>query len=171
MDYYQYCFLSNAVNTFIKVYNHNSLILICLLFFKIFASRIHWTLWKHVRVQGESSHSTRPDSRVDLLWMHSLWTLLHAQLEGVITHLSHPQILPQAMIVCQWLLRIWWEWDLQEIVQHNPSVSQMMNGYIFVDKCRTQLCWASERLRMQNSIAFVFWASTEDKVYIVTDQP
>ena len=39
-----------------------------------------------------------------------------AQLEVVATPLSHPQILLQAMTVCQWLLRIWWEWELQEIV-------------------------------------------------------
>ena len=36
--------------------------------------------------------------------------------------LCHLQILPQAMTVCQWLLKIWWEWDLQEHVQHKPSV-------------------------------------------------
>ena len=46
-----------------------------------------------------------------------------AQLGGVATPLSYPQILPQAMTVFQWLLRMWWEWELQEHVQHNPSVS------------------------------------------------
>ena len=27
------------------------------------------------------------------------------------------------MTVCQWLLRMWWEWELQEHGQHNPSVT------------------------------------------------
>ena len=44
-------------------------------------------------------------------------------LGGVATPLSHPQILPQAMTVCQWLLRMWWEWELQEHVQHKLLVS------------------------------------------------
>ena len=52
-----------------------------------------------------------------------------AQLGGVVTPLSHPQILPQAMTVCQWLLRMWWGWDLQEHVQHNLLVS-----YFFFSK-------------------------------------
>ena len=53
-----------------------------------------------------------------------MWTLKVAQLEGAVTHLSHPQILPQAMTVCQWLLKMWWEWELQDCVQHNPLVSE-----------------------------------------------
>ena len=42
---------------------------------------------------------------------------------GVATPLSHSQIPLQVMTVCQWLLRMWWEWELQEHVQHNPSVT------------------------------------------------
>ena len=75
-------------------------------FFKFVASRIHWTLWKHVRAQEESSHSTRSDSRVGLLWILRMWTLPGAQQGGAVTPLSHPQILPQAMTVCQWMLRM-----------------------------------------------------------------
>ena len=68
--------------------------------------RIHWTLWKHVRIQGESSHNTKPDSRVGLLWILRMWTLPGAQLGGAVTPFSHPQILPQALTVCQWLQRM-----------------------------------------------------------------
>ena len=49
--------------------------------------------------------------------------LISAQLGGAATPLSHPQIHPQAMTVCQWPLRIWREWELQGHVQHKPSVS------------------------------------------------
>ena len=52
-----------------------------------------------------------------------------AQLRGVATLLSHPQILPQAMKVCQWLLRMWWEWDQQDHVQHKPSVSWICHAF------------------------------------------
>jgi len=69
------------------------------------------------------SNNTRSDSRLGLLWILRMWTLLGAQLGGVATPLSHPQILPQAMTMCQWLLRMWWEWELQGHVQHKPSVS------------------------------------------------
>ena len=60
-----------------------------------------------------------------------MWTLLSVQLGGVATPLSHPQILPQPMKVCPWLLRIWWEWELQEHVQHKPSVSYYRNAMMF----------------------------------------
>ena len=69
-------------------------------------SRIHWTLWKHVRAQDQSSHSTRSDFRVGLLWIVRMWTLLGAKMGGAVTPFSHPQILPQAMTVCQWLQRM-----------------------------------------------------------------
>ena len=54
--------------------------------------------------------------------------LLSAQLGDADTSLSHLQILrivvfPQAMTMCQWLLRVWQEWELQEHAHHNPSVS------------------------------------------------
>ena len=44
-------------------------------------------------------------------------------MEGAAIHLCHFQAFPQAMTVCQWLLRMWLEWELQEHVQHKPSVS------------------------------------------------
>ena len=71
----------------------------------ILKSVIFRILWKHVRVQGVSSHDTKPDFRVGLLWLLRMWTLQVAQLGGLATHLNHPQILPQAMIMFQWLLR------------------------------------------------------------------
>ena len=58
-----------------------------------------------------------------------MWTLPDAQLGSVVTPLSHPQILPQAMTVCQWLLRMWWEWELQDHVQHKPSVSWICHAF------------------------------------------
>ena len=80
------------------------------------------------RVQAKVGEllSTRSDSWLSLLWLLRLWTLPGAQLEGVATSLSHPQILPQAMVVCQWLLRMWCEWEQREHVQHKPSVSQFL---------------------------------------------
>jgi len=44
--------------------------------------------------------------------------------------LSHPQILPQVMTVCQWLLRMWWEWDLQQHALNKPSVSYVTILYV-----------------------------------------
>ena len=62
------------------------------------------TQWNHyVRAQLETSNSTRSVSRLSLLRLIRIWTLPGAQLGGVATLLSHPQILPQVMTVCQWL--------------------------------------------------------------------
>ena len=83
-----------------------------------------------MQAQVETSHSTRSDSRLGL-WLLRLCPLPGAQLGSVVTHLSHPQIFPQAMTVCQWLLRMWWEWKLQEHVQQRPSVSYLPT-YILV---------------------------------------
>ena len=118
-----YCFLSDAVDAYIYQslqpwFYHLSV-----------ASRSNWTQWKHVKAQGESSHSTRPDFTVGLLWILTMLILPGAQLGSVVTHLNHPQILPQAMTMCLLLLRMQWEWELQEHVQHNPSVSGMLLNF------------------------------------------
>ena len=91
--------------------------------FGISPYRILWTKGKHVKAQLGTSDSTSSVSWWDLLWLLRMWALPGAQLGGVVTPLSHPQLLPQVMTVCQWLLRIWWEWELQEHVQHKASVS------------------------------------------------
>ena len=60
-----------------------------------------------------------------------IWALSGAQLGGVATPLSHPRILPQAMTMCQWLLRMLWDWELQQHVQHKLSVSYTVTTLIF----------------------------------------
>ena len=81
----------------------------------------------HFKVWVGTSHCTRSLSRLMvLLWLPRVWGAPGAQLGAVATLLSYPQILPQAMTMCQWLLRMWWEWELQEHVQHKPSVSQIL---------------------------------------------
>ena len=115
--------------------------------FGISPYRIQWTQGQHVEALEGSSHSTRSVSRLGLLWLLRMWTLPGAQLGGVTTPLSHPQILPQAMTVCQWLLRMWWEWELQEDVQHNSSVSWVslcypyIRVYWLIDVCMYVYMW------------------------------
>ena len=93
-------------------------------------SRTQMTQERLVQALLETSHSTGSDSRLGLLlWIRRMCPLLGAPLGDVVIPLSHPQILPQAMTVCQWLLRMWWEWDLQKHVQHNPSVSWIYDFY------------------------------------------
>ena len=94
--------------------------------FGISPYRIWWTKRNHVEAQLGISDFTSWVSRLDHLWLLQMWALTDVQLGGVATLSSHPQILPQVMTVCQWLLRMWWEWELQEHVQHNPSVSWFM---------------------------------------------
>ena len=87
--------------------------------------RLQWTHRKHVKVQGESPDNTRSDFRLDLLRCMRVWTLLHAELRGVATPIVFWMLTayPQAMTVCQWLLWMWWDLELQEHVQHKLLVS------------------------------------------------
>ena len=54
------------------------------------ATSTQCTLWKRVRIQGKSLHSTRSDFRVGLLWILRMWTSQDAMLGGAATYLSHP---------------------------------------------------------------------------------
>ena len=87
--------------------------------------RLQWTHRKHVKAQGESLDITRSDIKLDLLRCMRVWTLLHAELRGVATPTTFWTLTayPQAMTVCQWLLWMWWEWDLLEHAQHKLLVS------------------------------------------------
>ena len=78
---------------------------------------------RHVQAHVGTSHSTRSGFTYSIWPLLRMWALLSALLGGVATPLNHPQILPQAMIVCQWLLRMWWEREMQAVLQDNPFVS------------------------------------------------
>ena len=96
------------------------------------------TQGRYVQAQVGMLHSTRSISKLGLLLSTLLlWTLLCAKLGHVITPLSHPRTLPQAMTGCQLLLRMWWEEEMQEILQHNQLVSWVSSCCIstFIIKC------------------------------------
>ena len=114
--------LSFLFETILRQLNHNKIMIFVSLFW-IFSSRTQLTQGRHVQAQVETSHSTRSVSGLGLLCLLRMWTLIDVQLGGVATPSCHPQIFPQAMTVFQWLLRMWWELELQEILQHSPSVS------------------------------------------------
>ena len=94
-----------------------------------FLSRIQLTHRKHVEAQEGVSHNTRSDFRLGHLEKLSMSIVQHAELRGVailsIFSMFWVTVYPQAMIVCQWLLRMSWEWDPQEHVQHKASVSSI----------------------------------------------
>ena len=94
-----------------------------------FVSRIQLTHRKHVEAQEGVSHNTRSDFRLGHLEKLSMSIVQHAELRGVailsIFSMFWVTVYPQAMIVCQWLLRMSWEWDPQEHVQHKASVSSI----------------------------------------------
>ena len=110
----------------------------------IFPSRIQG---KHVQAKVETSYSTRSVSTLGLLWLLETWTLLSALVGGVATPLNHPQILPQVMTVCQWLLRMRWEWELLEHVQHKPSVSLLWTN---TNRSNSRWCWLWHTAKTNN---------------------
>ena len=87
-----------SVNSYMNIYK---LLFRSVNLFGISPYRIQLTQGQHVEALVGTSHSTRSVSRLGLLWLLRMWTLPGAQLGGVTTPLSHPQILPQAMTLCQ----------------------------------------------------------------------
>ena len=93
-------------------------------------SRIQLTHRRHVEAQGGTPPYTRSDFRSDHLEKLRLSIVQHVELRDVVILLVFwmfwVTVYPQATTVCQWLLRTWWEWDLQDCVQDKPSVSWIL---------------------------------------------
>ena len=69
-------------------------------------SRTPLTQGRHVHAQIGTSVSTGSLFRLGLLWLLRMSASQAVFLGGVAMPLNHPLILPQAMTVCQWLLRM-----------------------------------------------------------------
>ena len=96
----------------------------------LFVSRIQLTHRRHVEAQGGAPPYTRSDFRLGHLEKLRLSIVQHVELRDVVTlsifWMFWVTVSPQATTVCPWLLRMWWEWDLQDCVQDKPSVSWIL---------------------------------------------